>query len=141
MKENQIIIDAAGCVAGRIASFAAKQALQGNKITILNCEKVILIGKKKDILQKYQKKFALGKGSQKGPYVSRVSDKLMRRIVRGMLPWKRTRGREAFRNVHCFTGIPEKFKTQEKMIIAKADAMNFLTLHDVCRLLGKESKK
>jgi large subunit ribosomal protein L13 len=140
MKE-EIIIDAAGCVAGRIASFVAKQSLQDKKIIILNCDKAVLIGKKKDILDKYKKKFALGRGSQKGPHFPRVSDKLMRRIVRGMLPWKRTRGREAFRQVHCFIGIPEKFKTQEKKIIAKADAINFLTLHDICRLLGKESKK
>jgi len=136
--KNQIVIDSAGCVTGRIASFAAKQALQGNKVIILNCEKAILIGKKKDILDKYKKKFSLGKGSQKGPYLSRVSDKLMRRIIRGMLPWKRTRGREAFRRVHCFIGNPEKFKNQEKIVIAKSDAINFLTLYDICKLLGKE---
>jgi large subunit ribosomal protein L13 len=135
---NEIIIDGVGCVAGRIAAFAAKKALQGEKIIILNCKDIVIIGKKKDILQKYKDKFALGGEPQKGPHFNRVSDKIMRRIIRGMLPRKRTKGREAFRRVSCFRDVPEKYKSTEKMIVAKADAINFITLSKICKLLGKE---
>ncbi len=135
-----ILINIGGCVAGRVAAFAAKKALQGNKVIIFNSEKAVIIGKKKDILERYKHKFSLGRDPQKGPHFHRVSDKVMRRIIRGMLPRKKTKGREALKRVLCFRGIPEKFveKEKEMKIIAKADAINFLTLHDICKLLGKE---
>lgn len=137
-KNNEIIIDGRGCVAGRVAAFAAKKLLQGNKIVILNCKEIVIIGKKKDILRNYREKFALGGEPQKGPHYKRVSDRLMRRIVRGMLPWKKTTGREAFRRVLCFKDVPEKYKTMEKIVVAKADAINYITLSEICKLLGKE---
>ena len=141
---KEIIIDAKDCVAGRVASFAAKKALLGNRIIILNCNEIMILGRKKNILKHYQEKFVLGHGGQKGPHFSRVPDRLMRRIVRGMLPWKRTLGREAFKRVICFKDIPEKYKNKDKekekemIVVAKADAINFLKLKRLCNLLGKQ---
>lgn len=135
---QEIIINGEGCIAGRVASFVAKKALQGNKIIIVNCNKIVILGKKKNILENYQKKFSRGRDPQKGPHFHRVSDKIMRRIVRGMLPWTKTKGREAFRKVHCFKDIPEKYKGKEMVVVAKADAINFLSLGKLCKLIGKE---
>ncbi len=138
---KEIIIDGKACVAGRIASFVAKKALQGSKIIILNCNDIVIIGKKKDILLRYRNRFILGHAGQKGPHFSRVSDRIMRRIIRGMLPRKKTKGREALRRILCFKDIPEKYKTSEKIIVAKADAINFLKLKDICILIGKQNKE
>ena len=43
------IIDGTDATLGRLASYAAKQALQGEEIVVLNCEKVIITGKRKSI--------------------------------------------------------------------------------------------
>ena len=85
-KEDEIVVDASGCVVGRLASFVAKQALLGKNVVVINCEKAVISGKKENILKKYLRRITLGKGRLKGPYWPRDSDKLLRRIIRGMLP-------------------------------------------------------
>ena len=52
--EMKLIIDATNATFGRLASYAAKQALQGNDIVILNSEKAIISGRKENIIEKYQ---------------------------------------------------------------------------------------
>jgi len=138
VETKEIIIDAEHCVLGRIASYAAKKALQGNKIIIVNSEKAIIVGKKKDILNRYHDKFSLGGTSQKGPFFSRISENIMRRTIRGMLPWKRTRGREAYKRIFCYKGVPTEYKDKPKEIISKSDAINYLTLQQLCKAIGKE---
>jgi len=133
---EEIVINADGCVVGRLASFVAKQALMGKKVVVVNCEKAIISGKKKNILEKYLNRLRKGRGWQKGPYWPRQADKLLRRIIRGMLPWKKTRGREAFRRIKCFKGIPEEYKDKTIEIKnLKRDFLNFITLEQLEKLL------
>ena len=49
----RIIIDANHGIFGRLCSFAAKKALQGDEVIIVNCEKAIITGNKKDVVKKY----------------------------------------------------------------------------------------
>lgn len=136
---NEIIIDAKNSVAGRLASFVAKKALQGDKVIIVNSEKAVIIGKKAVILNRYIQKRQLGKGVQKGPHIPSKSDMILRRIIRGMLPWDRTRGREAYKRIYCFREIPEKYKNKEKEFIKleTKNALDYITLQDISRTLGK----
>jgi len=137
---NEIIIDAENAVVGRLASFAAKKALQGNKLAVVNSEKAIIIGKKELILDKYIKKRQLGKGVQKGPHMPSRADMILRRIIRGMLPWDRAIGREAYKRIYCFNGVPEKYKNKEKdfMKLETKKAINYLTIKDISRELGEK---
>jgi large subunit ribosomal protein L13 len=138
---NEIIIDAQGAVAGRLASFAAKKALQGNKIIILNSEKAIIIGKKSVILKKFLRKRALGKGVQKGPHYPSKPDMILRRMIRGMLPWKRTRGRETFREIQCVIGIGNYHGREKEAIkLEKKEALNYLTLQELSKLVKHTEK-
>ena len=43
------LIDGTNATMGRLASYVAKQALKGEEIAIMNCEKVIITGSKKNI--------------------------------------------------------------------------------------------
>ena len=43
------VIDGKNTVLGRLASFAAKEALKGEEIKIINCEQVIITGNKEFI--------------------------------------------------------------------------------------------
>ena len=50
---EKIIIYATGAVFGRLCSFAAKNALEGNEVIIVNSEKTIITGNKKNIIDEY----------------------------------------------------------------------------------------
>ena len=137
---EKIIIDAEGTVLGRLASFVAKKALQGDEVVILNSEKAIITGKKKDILQDYLKKLRLGHGVQKGPLFSRKASLIFKRAIRGMIGRKKTKGREALRRVRCYEGIPEKYSKTEKMSSEKfqKQALNFITLEELSKLIQQK---
>jgi large subunit ribosomal protein L13 len=113
----KIIIDAENGMKGRVASFAAKQALLGNEIIVLNSEKALISGDEKMTLADF--KFQRGINTikpTKGPFFSRDPEKIMKRAIRGMLPDYRVgRGREAWKKIKCYQGVPEEFKN-EKMI-------------------------
>jgi len=113
--KEQIIINAENAVLGRLASYTAKQALLGKEIIIVNSEKVIILGKEKDILGKYMKIKEKGGSGLKGPFFHTQSEKILKRTIRNMLPYKQGRGRQAFKRIKTYKGLPEEFK-DEKMI-------------------------
>ncbi len=112
---DKIVIDASNAIVGRLATLAAKQALLGKQVIIVNSEKAAIIGNKKNILKKYSARVARGKGSQKGPYFPRKPEAMLRRAIRGMLPFDRAKGREALKNVKCYASIPAEFESAEKI--------------------------
>ena len=66
-----IIIDGKNAILGRIASYAAKEALKGEEIVIVNCENVIITGSKQDVKEDYLEKRGRVGSAQKGPKISR----------------------------------------------------------------------
>lgn len=102
------IFDAENAIFGRIGAVAAKELLKGNSVTIVNCEKVLFSGDKNLMIAKMRAKLKMGRGSSlKGPTYVRRADLLMKRMMRGMLPWDRTKGREAYRRLRCYVGNSE----------------------------------
>jgi large subunit ribosomal protein L13 len=66
---------------------------------------MIVSGDKKLFTKKILTKGEMGRGgSMKGPKYPRVADRLVKRMIRGMLPWDRMKGREAFRQLKCYIG-------------------------------------
>src|SRR3989338_8655500 len=100
-----MILDAENSILGRLAAVAAKQALLGEEIKIINCEKAIITGDKKGTIEAYMKLLDIGQ-PQQGPFVQRRPDLFFRRVVRGMLPRRQIRGREALSRVKCYIGVP-----------------------------------
>ena len=119
MTNTKIIIDGNGAIFGRICSFAAKKALEGNEIVIVNSEKVIISGNKKDVLKKHAKIRDVGGHSLKGPKYSTIAYKILKRGVKGMLPdFRKGIGKQALLRIKCYNGIPKEFEN-EKMIKSK----------------------
>lgn len=137
-EKKEIVIDAKGSVLGRLASFVAKKALQGIPVVVVNSEEAIIIGKPKNILQDYLKRFRFGHGAQKGPIFSRKPEAILRRAIRGMIGRKKTKGRKAFKHVKCYKGVPKKYVGVEKIIISKKEALNFITLGRLSRLIKQK---
>jgi len=135
-----IVINAEKKVFGRIASFAAKQALKGEEVVILNAEKAIMSGTKEFTLKKFRKWLGMrGKGNpEKGPHYSRMPDKILRTAVRKMLP-KTNRGKDLLSGVKVFIGIPEEYRDKKQAEVNEANPKNpknFVVVGDICRLLG-----
>ncbi len=111
-------IDANGLILGRMATRAAKLALLGEKIQIVNCEKTVIAGSQSKI-DKMNKLRSMG-SPFKGPFYPKASERIVKRAIRGMLPYKHTRGREALSRVKCYVGQPEELKITEMISIPKA---------------------
>ena len=54
-KKQIKVIDGKGAILGRLASYAAKEALKGEEIVILNCEEVIISGNKQMIKKGFER--------------------------------------------------------------------------------------
>jgi large subunit ribosomal protein L13 len=135
-----MIIDATNAILGRMASVAAKRALLGENVNIVNCEKAVVTGNRLQVLAKFKQKFDRGIPLQ-GPYFPKQSDRIVRRVIRGMLPFKRSRGRIAYKKVMCYVGVPEKFASQklekiESADISKLTYLKYVYMSDIVRMLG-----
>ena len=135
-----MIIDATNLISGRLASLVAKKALLGEKIDIVNCEKAIVTGNKDQIFKRFKQKKDMGI-PLKGPYLPRQADRLLRRTIRGMLPYKQPKGVDAFKRVMCWKGVPEQFKNQkietvEKINVSKLPNLKYVTMGEISTFLG-----
>lgn len=133
-----MIINAEDIILGRLASFVAKRAMEGENVKIINAEKAVIIGDKGDILSRYERKRKMGH-PYKGPFFSRTPERLVRRTIRGMLPYKQEKGREAFKNIKCYIGVPENLKDNQVEIkngMLGEHHMKFMYIKDLVRLLG-----
>lgn len=105
------IIDGAGSTLGRLASYVAKEALKGEEIRVLNCDQIIITGNARTTQEMFERRRSMVGHSQKGPKHHATSEKLVKRAIRGMVPnFREGRGREAFKRIMCYTGIPKEFQ-------------------------------
>ena len=87
-----IVVDATGLVLGRLASVTAKSLLAGEEIKIVNAEKALITGGKDYIFDDYGQTRARGH-KERGPYFPRRPEMILKRTVRGMLPYKMRQGK------------------------------------------------
>ncbi|MFC1733121.1 50S ribosomal protein L13 [candidate division KSB1 bacterium] len=135
-----MIIDANNMILGRLATFAAKKALLGEKVDIINCENAVITGDPDTTFAKFKQRRDRGI-PLKGPYFPRMPDRIVRRAVRGMLPYKRPRGTAALKKVMCYIEIPEKLKDKKAETIKGADvskvpSLKYTTVGKLSKLLG-----
>jgi len=128
----KIIIDATKASFGRLCSYAAKQALEGNEITVVNSEKAVITGNKKDIINKHRVLKQKGGHSQKGPTYIKIPYRILKRGIRGMLPdHRKGQGKLAFSRVKCHNGIPEEFKDSEMKTIQGPRHNKYISLKEL----------
>ncbi len=104
-----VTIDASGAVVGRLSARVAKLLLSNQQVEIINADKAIMAGSLSAAKEHY-----LSRRSQKNkrtpedsPVWPRVPHLLLRRIIRGMLPHKSRRGREAYARLRVVVGAPD----------------------------------
>ena len=106
------VYNAEAKVLGRLARVVAKQLITAKKagedtrVIIVNAEKAIVTGKRSTILSDYRAKYELNH-PRKGPFFPRMPDQILKRTVRGMLPYqKNSSGRNALKSLRVEIGTP-----------------------------------
>ncbi|MBD3228258.1 MAG: 50S ribosomal protein L13 [Candidatus Lokiarchaeota archaeon] len=115
---NNTIIDANNLILGRMASTVAKRLLLGEKITIINAEKAVISGKFHQIINSYKDRMNIRTFTNplKGPFHARKPDRIVRRTIRGMLPWKKPRGKKAYHKLKVYIGCPDELNIDSNEI-------------------------
>jgi large subunit ribosomal protein L13 len=136
-----MIIDAKGLIMGRLASKVSEKLLKGEKIEIINAEEVLITGTKEFILKRYQKKrnASVKSNPMFGPKYPRKPDALLKKAIRGMLPKKTVRGREAAKRLKVYIGEPKEITGKKTVKIKEAECTtneNTVKLGEISRLLG-----
>ena len=135
---SKIIYDGEGCVFGRLASVVAKDLLKGNSVDLINCGGIVVSGDKKLFAKKILAKREMGSGgSMKGPKYPRVADRLVKRMIRGMLPWDRPKGRGALKCLRCFSGNGQQVTGDGSDVVKlkHRKPMKFATIKEIVGLL------
>ncbi len=124
-------------ILGRLATFAAKQALLGQEVRVINAERAVISGKKANTINMMTVRNERGIPA-KGPFMPKMADRYVRRTIRGMLPYKIPKGAQAYKRVLCYVGVPDEFKdvkvTQpEQASVSKLPTMNLITVGEALK--------
>jgi len=137
MKSNVTLVNAEGLIVGRMASKVAKLLLNGEEVTILNAEKAIFSGKKKAKIMEAHLFLEVG-APARGPFHYRRPDRFLRKTVRGMVPYKQPKGKEAYGRLKVFMGVPLEFKGKEMITFEEASSAKLKGPHFTLGELAKE---
>ena len=137
-----IVVDSTNHIAGRLASHVAKMLLNGERVTLVNCEKIMISGSRANIVGEYRQFLEIASilHPRHGPFHPRRPDTIMKRMVRGMLPRKKPSGRAAHKRLRTYIGVPPSLKPLKKIRIQKAQISRspatYTTMADLGRTVG-----
>ena len=134
-----IVIDGTNHIAGRLSSNVAKLLLQGNRVTVVNSEKIMISGKKSSIKNEYDKFLEISSilHPKHGPFHPRKPDTMISRMIRGMLPRDKPSGKEALRKLRVYIGVPKDVKGLGKIQFEKAQIRKSSALYTSVGELGR----
>ena len=121
--DRPIVVDATNHIAGRLASNVAKLLLQGQRVTVVNCEKIMMSGTRSNQIQEYREFLEINSiiNYKHGPVHYRRPDTIIAKMIRQMLPFDRKpSGKLAFQRLRTYIGAPNDTKPIEKIQFEKA---------------------
>lgn len=139
---QNIIVDGTDLLAGRLSSNVAKLLLQGNRVTVVNCEKIMISGNRRNIIDEYKDFLRVSSilHPEHGPYHPRRPDTIIARMIRGMLPRKKPSGDAALRRLRTYIGVPSQLRSSSKTVLEKAKitrpSANYTTMEELSKEVG-----
>ncbi len=141
--DRPIVIDATDHIAGRLSSNVAKLLLKGNRVTVVNCEKIMMSGTRTNIIKEYREFLEINSiiNPKHGPVHYRRPDTIIAKMIRGMLPHDRKpSGKEAHQRLRTYIGSPKEIKSLDKIQFEKAkikkSPSNYVSVGELCRVIG-----
>ena len=140
--DKPIVVDATDHIAGRLASNVAKLLLKGNRVSIINCENIMISGNRSNIIKEYREFLEIASilHPEHGPYHPRRPDTIITRMIRGMLPRKKPSGLTAHKRLRTYIGSPKELKGIERIQFEKAkitrSSANYTTMANLGETVG-----
>lgn len=134
------VINGEGMILGRVASLVAKAALLGEDISLVNCDKIIITGDRRSILEKQRSLYERSGKPTKGVFYERRPDFFVQRAIRRMLP-KNNRGRGTLKKIKCYISTPETLKKMRQEVLKEAHMqklpnLKYITVGEICVRMG-----
>lgn len=137
-----IVVDATNCIAGRMCSHVSKLLLNGNRVAIVNAEKAMLSGNRYKTIELYKEHLEINSVTNPihGPFHPRRPDTMLTKMVRGMVPKRKTSGVEAHKRLRVYIGVPDEIKSSkmesfEDSKITKPESY-YISVGDVAKQIG-----
>jgi large subunit ribosomal protein L13 len=141
-QNKHVVVDASNCISGRVCSKISKLLLQGNRVSVVNAEKVMISGNKYEVIESYKKTLEVSSVTNPihGPFHPRRPDTIITRMIRGMVPKRKSSGIQAFKRLRVYIGTPEELKnstmkTFEDAKITKQPSF-YISMGDVAKQIG-----
>ena len=141
--DRPIVVDATNHIAGRLSSNVAKLLLDGNRVSVVNCDKIMMSGTRSNQIKEYREFLEINSiiNPKHGPVHYRRPDTIMAKMIRGMLPYDRKpSGKVAHQRLRTYIGSPKELKSFEKIQFEKAkikkSVSNYTTMAELCRVIG-----
>jgi large subunit ribosomal protein L13 len=137
-----IVVDGTDCISGRLCSKVSKLLLQGNRVSVVNSEKVMVSGNKYEVIESYKDKLEVSSVTNPihGPFHPRRPDTIITKMIRGMVPKRKPSGMQAFKRLRVYIGIPDELKnsamqTFDDAKITKQQSF-YISMGDVAKQIG-----
>lgn len=138
-----MIIDGKDLILGRLASFVSKRLLEEERVTIVNAEQIVISGRREATFDAYDAWLETRNiaNPRKGPFHLKRPDELVRRAIRGMLPFDKPKGRRAYRRLRVHIGVPEELAGKEikglpEASIERLGTRRFIRIGELSKHLG-----
>ena len=137
-----VVVDAANCISGRLCSKVSKLLLQGNRVSVVNAEKVMVSGNKYEIIESYKKRLEVGSviNPIHGPFHPRRPDTIITKMIRGMVPKRKPSGIHAFKKLRVYIGVPDELKNSAMQTFDDAKITRpesfYTSMSDVAKQIG-----
>ena len=141
-KQKIIVVDASNCIAGRMCSHVSKLLLQGNRVVIVNAEKAMLSGNRYKTIELYKEHLEINSVTNPihGPFHPRKPDTILSKMVRGMVPKRKSSGLIAFKRLRVYIGVPEEMKNakMESFLDSKITRPEsyYITVGEIAKQIG-----
>jgi large subunit ribosomal protein L13 len=122
------IYDASNQILGRMATSVAKDLLKGENVYVVNCEKAVISGTPKVTKEHYLHRVQRG-DPHHGPFFPKTPQGIVKRTIRGMIPFSKMKGQEAFRRLRVYIGVPDDIKDKKFTQIEEADVNKLRCKH------------
>lgn len=134
-----VVVDGTNLIAGRLSSHVAKLLLDGNRVSIVNCENIMISGNKKNIKEEYKEFLEISSiiNPKFGPFHPRRPDTIISKMVRGMLPRKKSSGQTALKRLRAYIGVPRELKGQDKIQFDDAKIRRTVSSYTTMTELGQ----
>ena len=141
--EGTVLVDATNQIAGRLSSRVAKLLISGKKVIVVNAEKSLISGSRTSVVKQWQERLEIASHVNPiyGPIHPRRPDNILKRMIRGMVPRKKTKGVLAMKRLRVYVGLPKGVDvaklTQFKDTTAPRPIPVYVTMKELSKTLGR----